>query len=165
MLCVFHAVRRPEWYLWNVILISFFIVFSSFSLFCLPSDSTAERLSILFTTWLMLISLKFIISDRLPKISYLTLLDIYLHSSYIVMMVLIVYVCASAYSPAAVSIAAPAEKGSGDADAVGTVLSSVQMTALGVTIYEPYLFAVFSTIWVIIHLYMVGMYYSRSWYR
>jgi hypothetical protein len=41
----------------------------------------------------MLISLKFIISDRLPKISYLTTLDKYLHSSYLVMMALIVDVC------------------------------------------------------------------------
>lgn len=45
-------------------------------------------------TWLMLISLKFIISDRLPKISYLTTLDKYLHSSYLVMIILIINVCA-----------------------------------------------------------------------
>lgn len=42
----------------------------------------------------MLISLKFIISDRLPKISYLTTLDKYLHSSYLVMIALIINVCA-----------------------------------------------------------------------
>ena len=41
----------------------------------------------------MLISLKFIISDRLPKISYLTTLDKYLHLSYLVMIVLIINVC------------------------------------------------------------------------
>ena len=41
----------------------------------------------------MLISLKFIISDRLPKISYLTTLDRYLHTSYFVMIILISHVC------------------------------------------------------------------------
>lgn len=41
----------------------------------------------------MLISLKFIISDRLPKISYLTRLDRYLHISYFVMILLISNVC------------------------------------------------------------------------
>lgn len=41
----------------------------------------------------MLISLKFIISDRLPKISYLTTLDRYLHTSYFVMILLISHVC------------------------------------------------------------------------
>jgi hypothetical protein len=41
----------------------------------------------------MLISLKFIISDRLPKISYLTTLDKYLHASYLVMIALIINVC------------------------------------------------------------------------
>ena len=49
----------------------------------------------------MLISLKFIISDRLPKIAYLTLLDIFLGCSYLVMMLLILFVC---FSPLSVLI-------------------------------------------------------------
>lgn len=49
----------------------------------------------------MLISLKFIISDRLPKIAYLTLLDIFLGCSYLIMMMLILLVC---FTPLFVSI-------------------------------------------------------------
>jgi hypothetical protein len=41
----------------------------------------------------MLISLKFIISDRLPKISYFSILDYYITFSYILMVLLIIYVC------------------------------------------------------------------------
>lgn len=41
----------------------------------------------------MLISLKFIISDRLPKISYFSLLDKYITLSYLIMVLLILHVC------------------------------------------------------------------------
>lgn len=41
----------------------------------------------------MLISLKFIISDRLPKISYFSKLDYYINCSYLIMVLLIIYVC------------------------------------------------------------------------
>ncbi len=48
---------------------------------------------LLIRTWLLLISLKFVISDRLPKISYLTILDYYLFTTYLIMIVLIMHVC------------------------------------------------------------------------
>jgi len=89
----FYALRKPEWYMWNVVFTSFAIVSSSFSLFFLEEDAKGERLSILFTTWLMLISLKFIISDYVPKIPYFSLLDYYITFSYMVMVFLIYHVC------------------------------------------------------------------------
>jgi hypothetical protein len=49
MTCTFSATRRAEWYIHNVFTISYTIVFSSFSIFFVPSANTAERLSILFT--------------------------------------------------------------------------------------------------------------------
>lgn len=44
-------------------------------------------------TWLLLISLKFVIADRIPKIAYLTILDSYLLYSYAFMMLLVVHAC------------------------------------------------------------------------
>ncbi len=44
----------------------------------------------------MLISLKFVISDRLPKISYLTVLDEYLIFSYLMMLALVAHTCMQA---------------------------------------------------------------------
>ncbi len=41
----------------------------------------------------MLISLKFIISDRLPKIAYFSVLDYYITFTYIIMVALILHVC------------------------------------------------------------------------
>jgi hypothetical protein len=41
--------RKPEWYLSNVILVSWMIVSASSSVFCISEDSMAERLGIIFT--------------------------------------------------------------------------------------------------------------------
>jgi len=89
----FYALRKPEWYMWNVVFTSFAIVLSSFALFFLDEENKGDRLTLLFTTWLMLISLKFIISDRLPKISYFSTLDYYITFTYIIMVLLICHVC------------------------------------------------------------------------
>lgn len=45
----FYALRKPEWYMWNVVFTSFAIVSSSFSLFFLKGNAKGERLSLLFT--------------------------------------------------------------------------------------------------------------------
>lgn len=45
----FYALRKPEWYMWNVVFTSFAIVASSFSLFFLEESAKGERLSLLFT--------------------------------------------------------------------------------------------------------------------
>lgn len=49
-------------------------------------------------TWLLLISLKFTIAGRLPKISYHTYLDYYLLASYGVMTCLMLYTCLQKYA-------------------------------------------------------------------
>ena len=45
----FKALRKPEWYLYNVVLTSFLIVTSSFAMFVIPEDSVSERFGIVFT--------------------------------------------------------------------------------------------------------------------
>lgn len=45
----FYALRKPEWYMWNVVFTSFSIVSSSFSLFFLDEDAKGDRLGLLFT--------------------------------------------------------------------------------------------------------------------
>ena len=100
----FEVKRRSGWYIWNLFLVSFLIVFASFSTFTMKTKETdpltnkpretqdlANRLQIVFTAWLLLISLKFVISDRLPKINYLTSLDKYFLLSNNIMLLLIGY--------------------------------------------------------------------------
>ena len=48
---------------------------------------------IVYRTWLLLISLKFVVGDRLPKIAYLTIMDMYMIFSYVMMMALIAHTC------------------------------------------------------------------------
>ena len=45
----FYALRKPEWYMWNVVFTSFSIVASSFSLFFLEEEAKGDRLNLLFT--------------------------------------------------------------------------------------------------------------------
>jgi hypothetical protein len=45
----FSALRKPQWYIFNVMAISFLIVVASFSVFYIPDESISERLAILFT--------------------------------------------------------------------------------------------------------------------
>jgi len=105
----FTVQRRSGWYIWNLFLVSFLIVLASFSTFTMktkerkePTDAyptgrfvetqdLANRLQIVFTAWLLLVSLKFVISDRLPKISYLTSLDKYFIYSNGIMLCLVGY--------------------------------------------------------------------------
>ena len=48
-------------------------------------------------TWLLLISIKFVVADRLPKIAYLTFLDLYMIISYVFMLALIGHTCVIGY--------------------------------------------------------------------
>jgi hypothetical protein len=45
----FKAVRKPEWYIYNVLLTSWLIVTASFSVFFIPEDNISERLGMIFT--------------------------------------------------------------------------------------------------------------------
>lgn len=121
----------------------------------------------------MLISLKFIISDRLPKISYLTLLDIYLHLSYLIMMGMIIYTCAFAYTHSPLwtqgQTEVKQEASGGSCSEMGSDLSdtggrlALQMMGHTVVVHEPYLLVLFSAVWILIHLGLGYVYYTRSW--
>jgi hypothetical protein len=45
----FGALRKPQWYLYNVLLTSALIVLASFSMFFIPEENVAERLGLVFT--------------------------------------------------------------------------------------------------------------------
>jgi hypothetical protein len=111
----FRVQRKHGWYIYQLFLVCFLVVLASFSGFALTSEESSnggntsnnndimicnsnhaatplnDRLSIVFTTWLLLISLKFVVSDRLPKINYLTLLDYYINATYCLMIFMVVY--------------------------------------------------------------------------
>ena len=96
----FKMQRKHMWYINDVILVSFTVVSASFSAFVVGATKESgvskqaalgDRLAIVFTTWLLLISIKFVVADRLPKISYPTILDYYMRFSYMVLFAMVVY--------------------------------------------------------------------------
>ena len=88
----------------------------------------------------MLISLKFIISDRLPKISYFSALDYYITFSYIVMVFLIIHVCTNE-----------------DNGRVNYFKVS--------SLKEPDMFVFVSTIWIFVHAIVLWKYQSSNGWK
>ena len=77
------VVRKTHYYMLNAFLPLFIIVASSWTVFTLPKkEKYAERLTILVSLLLTLIALKFSLTSMLPKLSYLTVLDLYFMGGY-----------------------------------------------------------------------------------
>ncbi|CAH1248298.1 CHRNA6 [Branchiostoma lanceolatum] len=72
-----HVKRKSGFYVWNVALLMFLIMSLSFTAFSVSPDKPESRLSVSLTLLLTSVAFKFMISQNLPTISYLTLLDKY----------------------------------------------------------------------------------------
>ncbi|XP_070560479.1 cys-loop ligand-gated ion channel-like isoform X3 [Ptychodera flava] len=69
-----HVQRRIGFYLWNVALIMFLIMCMTFASFSVDPFEPADRLSVTLTLLLTSVAFKFVVSQSLPTISYLTIL-------------------------------------------------------------------------------------------
>ncbi|XP_078621390.1 gamma-aminobutyric acid receptor subunit beta-like isoform X2 [Branchiostoma floridae x Branchiostoma japonicum] len=72
-----HVQRKTAFYMWNTILILFIIMALSFTAFSIPLEEHKDRLGIIFTLLLTTVAFKLVVSQYLPTVSYLTLLDKY----------------------------------------------------------------------------------------
>ncbi|XP_078583750.1 gamma-aminobutyric acid receptor subunit beta-3-like [Branchiostoma floridae x Branchiostoma japonicum] len=72
-----HVQRKTTFYLWNTVLILFFIMGLSFTVFSIPPEEHKDRLGITFTLLLTTVAFKLVVSQYLPTVNYLTLLDKY----------------------------------------------------------------------------------------
>jgi hypothetical protein len=82
MVAAFRICRRPETWLWNVLLILFMIGTLSLSSFLIPVHELADRGTVTMTLLLTVVAFKLLLSDNLPKVSYLTLLDNYVLAAF-----------------------------------------------------------------------------------
>lgn len=73
--------RRSQFFLWNIILIMIFISSLVFTTFTVGQDKVQNRLQLSFILLLSNITFKFTVSQTLPKVSYLTILDKYIIGS------------------------------------------------------------------------------------
>ena len=69
--------RRPQFYVWNILLPTCTLSALNFVVFRLSPEDFADRLSVTLTLLLTMAAYKFTVADKLPPVSYLTLADIY----------------------------------------------------------------------------------------
>lgn len=77
--------RKPDYYVKNVMCVMAVICFICFFAFAIPSEDLGDRLSVVLTMVLTAVAFKLVIGDALPKISYFTVMDIYLNALFIIM--------------------------------------------------------------------------------
>ncbi|XP_074642258.1 cys-loop ligand-gated ion channel-like isoform X3 [Tubulanus polymorphus] len=73
-----RAGRRPGFFIWNILLVMFFICCLIFATFSVNEELVQNRLQLSFTLVLTAVAFKFVVNQSLPKISYLTYLDKYI---------------------------------------------------------------------------------------
>ena len=78
-----QLVRKPGFYLWKVIIPLIILVIISWSVFWMSEESLADRISFSMTGILTVVAYQFLISENLPNISYLTLMDAILSLSFL----------------------------------------------------------------------------------
>ncbi|KAI8500090.1 hypothetical protein Bbelb_224070 [Branchiostoma belcheri] len=69
-----HVQRKMGFYVWNIAFIMFLIMALSFTAFSVPPNEPADRLGVTLTLLLTSVAFKFVVTQSLPTISYLTLL-------------------------------------------------------------------------------------------
>ena len=75
--------RKAGYWLWNVLSPVFIIMTSISSIWSVPADDIGDRCSIIVTVMLAVVAFKFIITDKLPNISYGTLVDKYVFACFL----------------------------------------------------------------------------------
>ena len=82
--------RKPQYYLWNVVFIQAWISLISLSTVLVDVDDFAARMEMVLTVLLSVVAFKYVVSDALPNINYLTTLDKYMLLSFMMVMFVII---------------------------------------------------------------------------
>lgn len=82
---VFNAQRRYTFHIWNVFLPVFLLTAMQFSVFAVEVADVADRLGVTLTLVLASVAYKYVVSEKLPNISYLTMCDFYVLGSFMFM--------------------------------------------------------------------------------
>merc|ERR1712113_633605 len=78
--------RKPEYYINNVMGVSASICLCSFSAFAIEIESLGDRLAVVLTMMLTAVAFKMVIADMLPKVAYMTVMDLYLNGLFAFML-------------------------------------------------------------------------------
>jgi len=75
--------RKFGYYIWNIALVNFLIVTSSWVSFAMEEADLGDKMQVNITLLLTAVALKFVVASSLPKVSYLTVLDKYIVVSFL----------------------------------------------------------------------------------
>tara|TARA_B110001452_G_scaffold217882_1_gene189523 strand:- start:134 stop:1327 length:1194 start_codon:yes stop_codon:yes gene_type:complete len=96
--------RRALYYLQNVVGVNAIITSICFTAFGIPLVDLGDRLSVCLTMLLTAVAFKIVLGDALPKVSYQTVMDVYLNGSFGCMLVCtlstFVFACWARLNPA-----------------------------------------------------------------
>ena len=81
--------RKPKFYFGNIVFPNFLIVGGCFGAFVINRDEVADRLSVTVTLMLAAVAFRFVVSEYLPRVSYLTYMDYYLLTGFVSLVLLI----------------------------------------------------------------------------
>lgn len=77
--------RKPAFYIFNVVLPVFLLVVMAFTAYLLGPEALSDKLGIIMTAITVHQTYKLYVGEQIPKVSYLTLLDIYMAICYTVL--------------------------------------------------------------------------------
>jgi hypothetical protein len=82
--------RKPAFYVWNVMCMVSGISTLAFFAFLFKAEDWDKRSNYIGMLLLTTVAFKFVVADALPKVSFFTIMDVYLFASFIVLLILIV---------------------------------------------------------------------------
>jgi hypothetical protein len=85
------VVRKPDYYITNVVLIVFAIATICFFAFLFPIYAWEDRANLLTTLLLTAVTFKFVVAQSLPKVPFFTLLDVYIVFALVMMVIIILW--------------------------------------------------------------------------
>ncbi len=88
--CEIELTRVPMYYLWNIVLVVFVLVLASFCVVGVPFEDLADRMSITMTLMLTVVAFKFVIAGMVPPTPYLTFMDKYVLSAFVLIGMIVV---------------------------------------------------------------------------
>lgn len=91
-LLIYSIIVRRKWEAhWvNIILMQCSVTTLSFTSFCLPVDSWSDRGSVALSLILTTVAFKLFVAGEMPKVSYLSVADIYMLASYLMQILIVV---------------------------------------------------------------------------
>ncbi len=87
--------RKIEFYIWKIFFPLLLIICISWSVFWIGAEGVSNRLSVASIGFLTAIAFGFFVSDNLPRISYLTFMDMFIIGIYILMTLTVLEILAT----------------------------------------------------------------------